>query len=95
LRRMSCILHDVSIERSKEQPMKDNTASAAGGAMPAPANKPETYASGFLRLMALRQAIEKTLGEMAVLLDVDTPEPVAIAVRTIAVPYGDGQSWRA
>jgi hypothetical protein len=61
--------------------MKNYTASAAGGAMPAEGRKPETYASGFLKLMALRQAIEKTLGEMAVLLDVDTPEGVAIPVR--------------
>jgi hypothetical protein len=48
--------------------------------MPAEGHKPETYAAGFLRLMALRQAIEKTLHEMGALLD-DTPEPVAIHVR--------------
>jgi hypothetical protein len=62
--------------------------SAAGGAMPAEGHKPETYASGFLRLMALRQAIEKTLGEMAALLGDDAPEGVAIAVRA---PVGGNQ----
>ena len=62
--------------------MSKHPVSAAGGAMPAEGHKSETYASGFLRLMALRQAIEKTLGEMAALLgDLDEPEGVAIAVR--------------
>jgi hypothetical protein len=61
--------------------MSKRTVSAAGGAMPAPAHKPETYASGFLRLMALREAIEKTLHEMAALLGDDAPEGVVIAVR--------------
>lgn len=83
--------------------MSKHTASAAGGAMPAPAHNPETYqdkhhgqingnvnavtetyAAGFLRLMALRQSIEQTLGEMAELLDVDAldaPEGVAIPAR--------------
>jgi hypothetical protein len=62
--------------------MSKPTVSAAGGAMPAEGHKPETYASGFLRLMALRQAIERTLHEMAALLgDLDEPERVAIAVR--------------
>ena len=61
--------------------MSKPTVSAAGGAMPAEGHKPETYASGFLRLMALRQAIEKTLHEMAALLGDDAPEGVAIAVR--------------
>jgi hypothetical protein len=50
--------------------------------MAAEGRETETYASGFLRLMALRQAIDKTLGEMAALLgDLDEPERVAIAVR--------------
>ena len=50
--------------------------------MPAEGHKPETYAAGFLRLLALRQSIEKTLGEMAALLEGDnTPEPIAIPVR--------------
>jgi hypothetical protein len=62
--------------------MSKPTVSAAGGAMPAEGHKSETFAAGFLRLMALRQAIEKTLGEMAALLgDLDEPERVAIAVR--------------
>ena len=61
--------------------MSKHTASAAGGAMPAEGHKPETYAAGFLRLLALRQSIEKTLGEMAALLGDDTPEGVAIPVR--------------
>ena len=43
-----------------------------------PKPKRETYASGFLRLMALREAIERTLHEMAALLDDDEPERVAI-----------------
>jgi hypothetical protein len=34
-----------------------------------------------LQLLALRQSIERTLGAMAALLDVDTPEGVAIPVR--------------
>jgi hypothetical protein len=62
--------------------MSKPTVSAAGGAMPAEGRKPETYAAGFLKLMALRQAIDKTLGEMAALLDVDAPEGIAIPVRT-------------
>jgi hypothetical protein len=50
--------------------------------MPVEGHKPETYASSFLRLMALRQVIERTLHEMAALLDdVDVPDGVAIAVR--------------
>ena len=61
--------------------MSKPTVSAAGGAMPAEGHKPETYASGFLRLMALRQSIERTLHEMAELLDVDEPEGAAIPVR--------------
>jgi hypothetical protein len=61
--------------------MSKPTVSAAGGAMSAEGHKPETYAAGFLRLMALRQAIEKTLGEMAALLDVDAAEGIAIPVR--------------
>ena len=61
--------------------MSKPTVSAAGGAMPAEGHKTETYAAGFLRLMALRQSIEQTLAAMAELLDVDTPERVAIAVR--------------
>ena len=68
--------------------MSKHTASAAGGAMPAEGHKTETYASGFLRLMALRQAIEKTLHEMAELLDADAPEGVAIPVRA---PLGGNQ----
>jgi hypothetical protein len=68
--------------------MSKPTVSAAGGAMPAEGQKPETYASGFLRLMALRQSIEKTLGEMAVLLADDAPEGVAITVRA---PVRDNQ----
>ena len=62
--------------------MSKPTVSAAGGVMAAEGRETETYASGFLRLMALRQAIDKTLGEMAALLgDLDEPERVAIAVR--------------
>jgi hypothetical protein len=61
--------------------MSKPTVSAAGGAMPAEGREPKTYAAGFLRLMALRQSIEKTLHEMAALLDVDVPEGVAVAVR--------------
>jgi hypothetical protein len=38
--------------------MKKPTASAAGGALPAEGHKPDP------RLMALRQAIDKVLGEM-------------------------------
>jgi hypothetical protein len=64
--------------------MSKPTVSAAGGAMPAEGHKSETYAAGFLRLLALRQAIEKTLHEMAALLDVGTPEGVAIPVRAPA-----------
>jgi hypothetical protein len=59
--------------------MSKITASADGGAMPAESHKPETYASGFLRLMDLRQSIEKTLAAMAELLD--EPEGAAIPVR--------------
>ena len=59
--------------------MSKHTASAAGGAMPA---ERETFAAGFLRLMALRQSIEKTLGEMAALLGDDlVGEPDGVAVR--------------
>jgi hypothetical protein len=61
--------------------MSKPTDSAAGGAMPADGHAPETYASGFLRLMALRQSIEKTLAAMAELLDVDEPEGAAIPAR--------------
>jgi len=69
--------------------MSKPTVSAAGGAMPAEGHKPETYASGFLRLMALRQSIEKTLHEMAALLgDCDAPEGIAIPVRA---PVGRNQ----
>ncbi len=62
--------------------MKNNTASAAGGAMPAEGQKPETYAASFLRLLALRQSIEQTLAAMAALLD-DEPEGVPIPVRAL------------
>jgi hypothetical protein len=48
--------------------MSKLTASAAGGAMPAEGHNRETYAGRFLKLLALRQAIEKTLHEMAALL---------------------------
>jgi hypothetical protein len=61
--------------------MSKHTVSAVGGAMPAEGHKPETFAAGFLRLLALRAAIEKTLHEMAELLDVDAPEGVSIVVR--------------
>ena len=64
--------------------MSKSTVSGAGGAMPAEGHKPETYASGFLRLMALRQSIEQTLAAMAELLDVDAPEGVPIPVRAPA-----------
>ncbi len=61
--------------------MSKHTASAAGGAMPAPAHNPETYAA-FLRLLALRQSIEQTLAAMAALLDGE-PDGVPIPVRAL------------
>jgi hypothetical protein len=61
--------------------MSKPTVSAAGGALSAEGPNPETYTAGFLRLLALRQAIEKTLHEMAALLGDGEPEGVAIPVR--------------
>src|SRR5271168_5121334 len=72
--------------------MSKHTVSAAGAGLPVEGHKPETGDNGFLRLMALRQAIEKTRHEMAALLDdVDAPEGVRYRLpRARAQPSASG-----
>jgi hypothetical protein len=46
----------------------------------APPRERETYEASFLRLLALGQSIEKTLGEMLAILDTTPDEVVARAL---------------
>ena len=63
------------------------------GRTPAPPRERETHVEGFTRLKALRLSLEKTLAEMAAILDA-TPD-VVIARAAIAAPVGGYQRREA